>query len=342
MSEIKLFKDIFPDYSRFENASLILGNGASIAFNNKFSYSSLYGYACSNKFIDEKQEEIFDQLETTDFEYVLSKLQQAKIINNILDIDKKKIAINYDNIKNALINSVKNSHAEYNEIGYFTFGNNEIFKFIHLFSNVINLNYDLILYWILNCNSENFQYARDYFCVKNDFNTLLEFSYEYAENKDDQVTKIFYPHGNLLFISDNGYERKIRLTKEDRLLEEISEKWEQGYTPLFVSEGESKQKIAAIKRSPYLNYVYESILNDLGETIVIYGWAMGKCDKHIIDKIFKNLKIRNVVISIYNRGENNNNEIITYYEQTIRNLNRNINIQFFDSKSAGCWNNSDI
>lgn len=42
--------------------------------------------------------------------------------------------------------------------------------------------------------------------------------------------------------------------------------------PVFVSEGTSHQKVAAIRRSHYLTNVYEEVLPAIGESLVVYGW----------------------------------------------------------------------
>ena len=58
--------------------------------------------------------------------------------------------------------------------------------------------------------------------------------------------------------------------------------------PVFVSEGTSKQKVAAIRRSQYLTNVYEEVLPSVGEGLVVYGWSFDEKDQHVLDAISTN------------------------------------------------------
>ncbi len=91
------------------------------------------------------------------------------------------------------------------------------------------------------------------------------------------ATLVFYPHGSLAVARDYlGDETKLAVDAgaAGDLLDTITLRWSSGnYVPVFVSEGTSKQKIAAIRRSHYLTNVYEEVLPSLGESLVMYGWS---------------------------------------------------------------------
>ncbi len=82
------------------------------------------------------------------------------------------------------------------------------------------------------------------------------------------ATLVFYPHGSLSVARDYiGDETKIAASTgaTGDLLEAITRKWSSGhYVPVFVSEGTSKEKVAAIRRSHYLTNVYEEVLPAIG------------------------------------------------------------------------------
>ena len=76
-------------------------------------------------------------------------------------------------------------------------------------------------------------------------------------------------------------------------------KWESGkYSPVFVSEGTSQQKVAAIWRSNYLNTVYQSVIPSLNGTLTIYGWSMSQADDHILNAL-RGERISEVAVAIY-------------------------------------------
>lgn len=92
-----------PDYSIYEfnelvtdqelgNATLILGNGASMAVSSSFSYTNLFGKACNDSILNQTSKNLFETLQTTDFELVMNKLRQAYIINEVLQLDTDNVA----------------------------------------------------------------------------------------------------------------------------------------------------------------------------------------------------------------------------------------------------------
>jgi hypothetical protein len=88
----------------------------------------------------------------------------------------------------------------------------------------------------------------------------------------------------------SGQESKLHTNPhgDGNYLQQISQQWSSAtVTPVFVSEGTSKQKLNAIARSRYLDTVYREVLPEKKESIVIYGWSMGENDSHILDALKK-------------------------------------------------------
>lgn len=261
MDDYKIYKwgdcNLLTD--KLKESTLILGNGASIAISDVFSYSSLFEKATSDQILNSKATKVFEAIQTKDFELVLNKLRQAAIINNVLDLDSDHVASEtYQNIRDALIKVVKEQHISYK---FMLFSIDAVRNFMKQFKTVIDLNYDLLVYWAIM--SDNPITMKDCFKKQREAGDGTSFDYEIEplrapyKNVTDP-TLVFYPHGSLILLTDeNNAELKIKLKNRDNLLDEIANKWNEKYVPLFVSEGDSTQKEKAIKRSSYLNFIYE-------------------------------------------------------------------------------------
>lgn len=137
---------------QFDNAAIILGNGASIAFDNKFHYQSLLAEARTAQFITTEVQKIFDQFSISDFEQVLLRLWQASQINKILKQNNNAIDIAYNNVKSALINVVRHIHGSFQEWNTQTGFSTSLIRaatFLKDFHTIISLNYDCLVYWII-------------------------------------------------------------------------------------------------------------------------------------------------------------------------------------------------
>lgn len=342
------FGDLVPDSNALIDATLILGNGASIAVNSCFNYINLFDKACGNSILDQTSKALFEALETTDFELVMNKLRQAHVINKVLNLDHDDIAFKtYDNIRSSLISAVKETHIKFNDV---PFQIDDIRKFLEQFGTVISLNYDLLVYWaVIASNSVTPYKMKDCF-VKNLGSGILGFEYDIKMLREpyhgvQNPTLVFYPHGNLMLANnENNEEFKIRLNSQNNLFDEIGEKWKDNCVPLFVSEGDSKQKLKAIRRSTYLNFVYENVLSDLGKVAIIYGWRLAEQEEHLISRIFHKGSIKVVFVSIYLGDNPDYGRLGIEQERIVRTLKRensNLDVKFFDASSKNCWCNSN-
>ncbi len=305
---------------RLNGATLILGNGSSISCSSNFNYKNLYE---KTDFIAEEKC-IFEKFKTENFECILRKLFQASEINKVLELDpEQKVKTEYEAIRIKLIETIKSIHPARENLGL-PFIHNKVFNNLIKYKYIIDLNYDFILYWILSAQDEDifpseddehekypsespFDYFYDGFCCSE--NECLSFNYEYTdqcrESDAKPKTGIFYPHGNLLLVRSRIDEETLKIISHGNLIDTVDDNWKKGNTPLFVSEGTEDQKLRSIRSVPYLNYVYNEILGNLTEFIVIYGWSMSDCDDHLVHKIFHNKKVKKVAISIYTDGKDN-------------------------------------
>jgi hypothetical protein len=77
---------------------LLLGNGASRAVNSNFGYDSLYEAATSLDYITQPVAQIFEQFGVQDFELVLRRLWQTKLVNKALSITSGQVDNAYSQV----------------------------------------------------------------------------------------------------------------------------------------------------------------------------------------------------------------------------------------------------
>ena len=333
---IKDWAEIKDDY---ENGNLIIGNGASVALHQKFRFDSLKEEAEKLRLFNEDISKLFIEFDTSDFELILRLVWHAKLVNKHLGIIDQKIDSAYENIKEALIKVVKEVHCEHSDIADQL---PQLYQFTKQFRTVVSLNYDLILYWILMYGNRNEDGHRFKDCFQG--SGLFRNNWQDLRNpirKEKEVTLSLYQHGNLSIFRDaKNTETKVQRGDFEGLLEVITSQWEDNKIPLFVAEGTGTKKLESIKSSPYLSTIFYEVLPDLitqKANLVIYGWSLGKQESHLVKQIFKNKQSGKVAISIF---QNNQEECHRIY-RLIKNekVAPNIEVEFFDSQSSGCWNN---
>lgn len=328
-------KDDFTD-------KLLLGNGASIAVCESFKYKSLYEEACKSGVLDRKSRALFKHFKTTDFEYVLRLLSQTNKINTLLDIKEDYTFEFYKALRDTLIKTITDIHPAYEDVESSL---PTIAEFMKQFNTVLSLNYDLLVYWaMLKGNDKYGQWFKDAFVDDGKFRN--EFVSLYEPYEAEGATLVFYPHGNLIFATEIfGDEVKLtRAGEETYLLDKIISKWRRGnHIPLFVSEGDTAEKLRAIRRSNYLDTIYDYALEQPSNTLVIYGWAMRDDDTHVLRALIKS-RPQKIAISVHEESEDveSYSQRVTYLISGMRRKlqkKHKYEIYFFNAESKGCWNN---
>ena len=112
------------DWSKIRNqfkTTLLLGNGASIAVDNRLSYKSLYNQVCSSKKLNSEILGMFDYFKTSNFEFIMRLLLQTSLVNHAINIEDDKSKEYYNLLRSTLINTIRNIHPSYQEVKpYFT------------------------------------------------------------------------------------------------------------------------------------------------------------------------------------------------------------------------------
>lgn len=256
--QIKEWGDIKEDYSK---GSLIIGNGASMALHSKFGFSSLKEKAEELLLFNEDISMLFKEFDTTDFELILRLVWHAKLINEKLNIEDCKTNQAYENIKNALIQVVREVHCTRDQIEDQL---PQLYDFTKYFSTIVSLNYDLLLYWVLMFGNDS-EINCDGHIFKDCFQSGGSFRDDWATlrtpiRNQKTVTLTFYQHGNLSIFRDvKNIESKLKSNINNNLLEVITDQWSDEKIPLFVAEGTGKKKEESIKTSQYLSTIYYEV-----------------------------------------------------------------------------------
>lgn len=318
---------------QFSGGALLLGNGASMAIHPGFGYASLRTAAEYNGHITPEVAAIFQAFATNDFERVLRRLWEATLVNKALRIEPGLVEQAYQQVRQALIATVRDVHISHEDARQHF---EPMFQFMKGFDTVFSLNYDLLVYWAMMASrAELGVWFKDCFqqggMLREDWETLRT---PYRANGS---TLVFYPHGSLLTARrDNYTEGKLTLPPDGggRLLTRILELWEEGAAvPLFVTEGTSDHKKKSIASSNYLSRVFREALPSLGESLVIYGWAIAQQDEHILAQLRRpGTSLRQVAVSVYGGCQAS--------AQQMQDALMTVGVEevmFFDAESPGCW-----
>ena len=223
----------------------------------------------------------------------------------------------------------------------FQFTTKQLNKFLNQFDYIINLNYDLLIYYIILVNKTEFI---DSFRNTSTGRQNLSFDEDVINTPYGNKTKLYYPHGNIvLCVDSNGEEQKIRCSEGNTLLQEILNTWEganQLY-PLFICEGTSNEKVKGIYKNYYLTYVYKKILPNLPNNIICYGWSLSENDEHILKQILSASISKKIYISIHKGAKDDAEleaECATIKKRIIK-INKKTEVHFFDTNDEGCWLN---
>lgn len=347
MVEIITFKSAIEKTKDAKKRNLLLENGFSIAYNEKiFTYKSILDKSNFDSIPETRK--IFDTLNTCDFEEVIKTLEKTSIIINDLskknDDLSKKIKEISENLKKVLIKTLSNTHP----VSPYEIKNNQLTScknFLSYFLSdeknpgfIYTLNYDILLYWVLihDNDSNSHIYPNDGFGREED--TPEEYVEWLGESNKKQ--NIHYLHGSLHIFDDGlNIQKYTWINTQKKIVEQIQESLTNNKFPLFVAEGTSAKKLMKIKHSAYLYHSYKSfsaITNSPNNPLFIFGHSLADNDDHILKKIAKG-KIKSVYISLYGDANSKINKSIIGKADRLKSNRDDLNITFFDAKSANVW-----
>jgi len=272
--ELTQWNDL-PDDVRF--SGILLGNGASRAIWDRFAYSSLYDVASNvipNYRLEERDQALFASFGTTNFELVLAAISTTRQVGEVLGWEVAEAVTRYDRIRNALVESVHTTHIPWAKVSDDVL--ETLSSELSTFRFVYSSNYDLLIYWALMHHGP--QGFVDFFWSDLQFDIT---------NTDvwRKATEVYYLHGGIhLLRTPSGSAMKRTAGFGGNLLDQFGRQLDRGFSPLFVSEGCSADKMRVIRGSDYLSFGHEALSQNRG-SLFILGHSMGDSDSHLVHAI---------------------------------------------------------
>jgi len=301
-------------------SGILIGNGASQAVWEPFGYASLFETAKSDGEVDNpltaNDLALFTTMDTTNFERILESLATAKVVGQALKHDTSEIEQRYQSIQRALVQAVHSKHVPHADVTQERL--TAIRETMLSYDFVYSTNYDLLLYWAVMW--EEGSGFKDFFWSE---------QFDLADTELwGKATKILFLHGGLhLYRTSSGSTIKRRATFGKSLLDLFGQPMngEGEVVPLFIAEGDSDDKLAAIYRSDYLSFAYAQLLDHDGP-LVVFGHALGDSDQHIIDALTK-AGVTEIAVSMLSDAE----ETIVSQKADLISKLPTADIRFFDA-----------
>ncbi len=276
-------------------SALLIGNGSSCAIWDQFAYTSLYDRASSNEMahpLTPGAVHIFESLRTRNFELVLSALKTTALVESALGRDTAEVDGLYQVTQNALIEAVHSVHIPWASVTEETL--RSIRDALLIYKSIYSTNYDLLLYWaIMVDGGVGF---KDYFWGS-------KFNISDTEIWD-KATRVLFLHGALhLYRSLSGETIKRKAEPTQNLLDLFGTPLDDQFAvPLFITEGNSLDKLNSIYRSDYLSFAYSQFAQHRGP-LVIFGHSLNTdFDGHLIGAI-KHADAHILAISLLPEGD---------------------------------------
>jgi len=354
---------IIVDFSELKSHSsghkmnLLLGNGFSVSLHQNFKYDSLY--ELSGAKADKRIRSLFDKFDTTNFEAVMRKLEDAQWVAMHYGLsgstEHPEIRKDLDRLKDFLIESVGKTHpADTYKID--DASKQSCQKFLSGFHDIFTLNYDLLLYWTLLSGDRRID----------GFGSVMPYdpaaSYLVLSQPRGIFPWVFNMHGALHLYTVDGEVRKRRWQPyQAPLLSIILEAIRNSEYPLYVSEGTASQKMRQIRQNAYLSMCYSEFSKSVG-MLCAYGVSFEESDDHIIEAIARNFGVTTLAVGVYGdfdssdnlalrsriaRLQRRRNEHAVKVEKSTSESKEDyghpqrLEILFYDSESAKVWNGAE-
>ena len=316
---------------------LLLGNGFSCAlYPDIFTYNALLEKAFKK---NSHLKKVFDKLETQDFERVIRSLEEASHLlecyNNghkIRDI-RDTLKNDANELKTSLIETISEKHpkssAEVSEAAA-----KACDDFLSKFSKVYTLNYDLLLYWVINrslsWHNKELKKIKEENIESEELGKQKECHEERIDNINDgfgmptnaghspltflrpSSANFFYLHGGFHLYVSGIRTRKLAYKDEhagggsQTIMEQVCQDIEENNQyPLIVAEGKSSQKQNRIDNNSYLfrgQRSFREVCNNANGNLFVFGHSLNSSDDHFLSMICEGT-IKKLFVSVY-KGKN--------------------------------------
>lgn len=264
----------------FRRSALLLGNGLSVNVWSGFRYGSLYKEARRAGALTPEDIALFRALKTENFERVLGELSAAIRVDDTLGRSTGPLLARYRSIQAALGKAVRSVHIPWLDVPHDTLGT--IQRVLHKHEWVFTTSYDLLLYWSMGHEDD---YGRLVDCF---WGPNCSFDPGDTDVRVGSIPVLFLHGAMHLIVEGSGRTRKLRRTATLTLLDQFGQPiaGDPRARPLLVTEGSSRDKVAAIEANPYLAFVFETLRRrDLAMPFVVFGSNLGEQDRHLADAL---------------------------------------------------------
>jgi hypothetical protein len=267
----------------FRWSALLLGNGLSANVWKGFGYASLYKEARRVGSLVAADRELFEALQTQNFERVLGDVSRSITVLGALGKKTDFLLERYVSIQEALGDAVRAVHVPWLDVPAHTLAT--IQSELQRFAWVFTTSYDLLIYWAMG--------------HEDNYGTLVDLFWgpKWSFNPSDTdiragSTPVYFLHGAMhLIVEGSGRTRKLRRTMAATLLDQFGEPIEEDpqARPLLVTEGSSRDKVQAIEGNDYLAHALATLqAPHLNVPLVVFGSSFGEQDRHLADALSVN------------------------------------------------------
>lgn len=304
-----------------EDRALLIGNGFSAEY---FSYNNLLeksGLAAGTPVRN-----LFDALETVDFEAVVRVLEGAATVERAYGREHHANELEADaqRVREALVEAVNSTHPGHRQdLGdkYTSSAN-----FLERFSTVFTLNYDLLLYWV---NLEK-RLLSDGFGLGSQNGS---FHGPFAE---EAYCHLYNLHGGLHLFDDGAGQIIKAIDTGAGVIATITDTIaNHDRFPVYVAEGTSAQKMRKINSVAYLRHCYDTLRRNAA-AIFVYGHSADENDAHIYRAVFGS-DAKHIYFGVYKPDEGKLRALDGLLAKFQRTAGSNAEYTFFDSESAKVW-----
>jgi hypothetical protein len=270
------YSDVRAKVEDGESAVLLLGNGLSKSFSNsRFDWSALRN-ALATGAPPALVESAFVAAETDDFEAAAALLSDSSAL--LKDHDPQRSA-ELESAARWLCRELSGAILRMHPRGVDRPTDMQAAScaaFLRPYSRIVTLNYDLLLYWVVN--SRHPVERADGFgnCDPVDATALC-----WSADRPDR--RVEYLHGALHLFAEGILTKKMRGQPEG-LLQQVTDRIARRKFPLVVSAASAEAKREIIERSWYLRSVLRRLETE-ALPIVTFGWSASDQDAHVITAI---------------------------------------------------------
>lgn len=314
--------------------SILLGNGFSIDYSPVFAYGSLMEGARLPRLSVDKGK-LFEVVGSADFETVVERLRTAAKLASLYGAKKRlarRLKADARVVRAGLVNAIAELHPgsaqdlTHDEVVHAR-------QFLHHFEDVFSLNYDLLLYWVVNSGGGTLRVPRQ------DGFGWDGGGLRWSSNR---TQRLHFLHGAIhLFVEDRRLS-KIRYAQHGRIVDELRARLSLEVDPLIITEGKREEKEQRIRESAYLRTAH-SRLKGVDGALFIHGVSMDPNDDHIFEHIeSEDSRITRLYVGIHGDPSSTGaRRIIRRVEHMCDRRHERggakLRVKFYRAESAGVW-----